>query len=665
MQTPRGSQISPFLSIALFGLLFLFFLQLLSEFVEAIYAFGLMNTNIPPELVAVLVLFSPLFLLLIRGGIPNSEIFVLGELAVLCRAVEVVLDTRGRMLVSGLGVGIFLLFFLGLLHNLSQRRDINSGRLLALGMAAGVSLSIALRAFGSGSDPSLAAGQQLLAWLLALPAAGLLATPASLMAAPPRAKTSNEPPGSGLGRTSLLALGITSVWTLGYFALGVPNAVARWTEGNYAVTVALAATALIIATLLVARGDLFEKVSIGWLFLINLLFTIALAATTLAHQLSFPHDPGAYPLLEPTVPQWGNFAWPVFLILSFVVWVDFAILVRALLQTPLSPRRMGAAFGLASLLLLLLIFAQVFTTVYDYIPVVGPFFRDRFWLVVSLPALILAFSILAARPQNAMQPPTTLPYPAGLITTTSILALGLVSFAVVMIRSPRPATPPAAPTSIHVQTYNIQQGYSANGQKAYPQQLEVLAQAGADLVGLQESDTNRISGGNTDLVRYYADHLNLYSDYGPSTVLGTFGIALLSRYPLGATQNAYMYSVHEQTAILHAHPQIGGKTYNVFVTHLGNGGPPTQQEEVLSLVRSQENVILMGDFNFTPTTQQYSSMTAVLDDAWVRAGSPGAPGFDATRRIDYVFVSPNLEVLSAAYHPGPQSDHPWLTAEVR
>ena len=98
---------------------------------------------------------------------------------------------------------------------------------------------------------------------------------------------------------------------------------------------------------------------------------------------------------------------------------------------------------------------------------------------------------------------------------------------------------------------------------------------------------------------------------------------------------------------------------------LGNCGPPTQQAEVLDLVRGEVNVIPMGDFNFTAQTQQYQSMTAVLDDAWVRAGRPGAPGFDPQERIDYIFVSPNLTVLSADYHPGPQSDHPWLAAEVR
>jgi endonuclease/exonuclease/phosphatase family metal-dependent hydrolase len=664
MQTPKGPQLISFLSIALYGLLSLFFLQLISEFIEAVYAFGLLNTNLPPELVTVLVLLSPLLLLLLPGGIPTSGLLILGELVVICRAGEVMMDTRGRMVVSGLGVGAFLLFFPALLLNLSKRKDPINSRLPALGLVVGVSLSIALRAFGSGSDPSLAAGWPPIAWLMALLAAGLLLTPARLFASPQN-QMKEAPPSLGLGRTCLLALGITSIWTLGYFALGAPNVIARWTGGSYVGIAALACAALVGGALLVGTGNFIEKIPTSWLALASLLFTATLAATTLAHQVPFPHDPGAYPLSEPTSPGWGRVAWPVFLVTSLVVWLDFAILTQAVLDAPLSSRRLGAAFGFGSLYLLIMIFAQVFTSVYDYIPVIGPFFRDRFWLVMSLPAAILAISILARRLPATSPLPTSLPRPAGIFGATSALVLALASVAAILVNSPRPAIPPSDLASLHLLTYNIQQGYNASGQKAYPQQLEVLAKAKADLIGLQESDTNRISGGNTDLVRIYADRLNLYADYGPSTVLGTFGIALLSRYPLGATGKSYLYSDGEQTAILHAHPRIGGQTYNVFVTHLGNGGPPIQQAEVLELARGEDNVILMGDFNFTPQTQQYQSMTVVLDDAWVRAGSPGAPGFDPQERIDYIFVSPNLTVLSAEYHPGPQSDHPWLTAEVR
>ena len=44
-----------------------------------------------------------------------------------------------------------------------------------------------------------------------------------------------------------------------------------------------------------------------------------------------------------------------------------------------------------------MIFAQVFTTVYDYIPVVGPLFRDKFWLVFLAAGLVLALPTLLVR----------------------------------------------------------------------------------------------------------------------------------------------------------------------------------------------------------------------------------------------------------------------------
>ena len=58
--------------IALQSILFLFFFQLLSEFVESIYAFGLMGTNIPTETILVLLFFYTLLLLIILFGVGAS-----------------------------------------------------------------------------------------------------------------------------------------------------------------------------------------------------------------------------------------------------------------------------------------------------------------------------------------------------------------------------------------------------------------------------------------------------------------------------------------------------------------------------------------------------------------------------------------------------------------
>ena len=76
----------------------------------------------------------------------------------------------------------------------------------------------------------------------------------------------------------------------------------------------------------------------------------------------------------------------------------------------------------------------------------------------------------------------------------------------------------------------------------------LLRTVDADIIGLQECDTARIANGNADIVKYFADRLDLYSYYGPKTVTGTFGIALLSKYPIEDPQTVYLYSLGEQTA---------------------------------------------------------------------------------------------------------------------
>jgi endonuclease/exonuclease/phosphatase family metal-dependent hydrolase len=152
----------------------------------------------------------------------------------------------------------------------------------------------------------------------------------------------------------------------------------------------------------------------------------------------------------------------------------------------------------------------------------------------------------------------------------------------------------------------------------------------------------------------------MHSYYGPKTVAGTFGIALLSRYPIQNPRTFYMFSEGEQTATIHAQVLVAGKTFNIFVTHLGNGGPLIQQRSVLAETAGLENVILMGDFNFSPDTEQYALTRQQLEDAWLlRWPSGGEAG-----RIDHVFVSPGRRVTQAEYIHSPTSDHPAEVVEV-
>jgi endonuclease/exonuclease/phosphatase family metal-dependent hydrolase len=100
------------------------------------------------------------------------------------------------------------------------------------------------------------------------------------------------------------------------------------------------------------------------------------------------------------------------------------------------------------------------------------------------------------------------------------------------------------------------------------------------------------------------------------------------------------------------------------VTHLGNGGPLIQQQQVLQALESKRNIIAMGDYNFRPDSEQYALTAQSLQNAWVHAGSPVIAGLDPARLIDHVFVSPSVIVRSANYILSPVSDHPGLVVEI-
>lgn len=655
------------LEVALHGLILLFFFQLVSDFVEAIYAFGLMGTSIPVEIVAILFLFSPLILLLLPGGLSGWPLVLVGELMFLCRVAETLLDTRGRMLVAGLGVACFLVLLPSILWNRRDREGTSSGLMLGASLTVALSLSILFRTPGSGSDVSTVGPSQAVGWILALAAGVLLLGPARPEPAPDRAASAARHERLSSWRTLGLCLGLAGVLILCYFAFASPHVMARWTGVSAIPIVSMAALVLgLFAVVLAARPSLLRAlrpgVVLGW----NLLFGLSLVLTILAHQVSFPAGAGAYPLPEPPVTAIHHVPLFLTLLLFPVIVVDWMLFVRELVAGRPSFRALGAGFGLAALYLLLMILAQVFTTVYDYIPVVGPFFRDRFWLVFLVAVAVMALPVLlvrrgaldVARTGGEYEPGRAFAVLAVLVAVATILGAAVVAA--------RPGAPPSSQTSLRILTYNIQQGYNRDGLRDHDGQLALIRDVDADIIGLQESDTARIAGGNADVVKYLADRLDLHSYYGPKTVPGTFGIALLSKYPIENPRTFYMYSEGEQTATIEAQITVGGRSFNVFVTHLGNGGPMVQQEAILHRVRGKENVILMGDFNFRPDTEQYRMTTGLLDDSWLQRwpGGNEGQGIDPARRIDHIFVSPGTKVVDSEYLPGPQSDHPAMTTII-
>ena len=646
-----------------YSIFFLFALQLLTDFVEAIYGFGLFGSSIPPELAAILFIFSPLILLLLPRGLPRWAVIMLGILFLLSRAVEALLDTRGQLLLTGVGVACLMLFLPGLLKNLANQDRTTTGFTLTAGLAIGLSLAILFRALGSGLDITVDGDLRWLSPLLAVIAGIILPE----VFQKPTAKVSVAGKPAGLGRTIGLSVGIISVFIVLFYTFSNPGVIVRWAEANYVAVFAGVLVALVIFILLFTSSRVFQAALSRTVVLVwNGLFVLMLVLTILPYQIHFPSDLAQYPLYEPTA---SALAWiPLALMIALfpIILLDFLLLTREIASIQPSWRKLGAGFSVAALFLLFMILAHVFTTVYDYIPVVGSLFRDRFWLVYLIAGLGLALPLLLIARSAYQLIDGISQFPGAVGVPILICVIGVSAVVSVWVVSTQQMAPPSQTGSLRVFAYNIQQGFSDANQRNYDGQITLIRSKDPDILGLAESDSARIANGNADLVRYFADKLNMYSYYGPKPVTGTFGVVLLSKYPIQNPRTFYMYSKGEQTAAVIAQITANGKTYNVYVTHLGNGGPIFQQEAILKDVLDRENVILMGDFNFRTYEEPYAITTQILKDAWLQKwpGSVEDNGLRLEDRIDYVYVSPGTNVLDARYLTDPQSDHPALYIEI-
>jgi hypothetical protein len=112
-------------------------------------------------------------------------------------------------------------------------------------------------------------------------------------------------------------------------------------------------------------------------------------------------------------------------------------------------------------------------------------------------------------------------------------------------------------------------------------------------------------------VRYFADR-RLYS-HGPKAVTGTFGIALLSKYPF---RNRAPVQLREQTARIAA----GGRRADFqYLRHpLGNGGRSSAAAVLADIDEKRRD--RHRRFWFKPDSEQYMLTTGLLADAGWRSG---------------------------------------------
>lgn len=680
-------------AIIRYAILWLFFVQSALMLVEAIYILDLMNTRLDEKAAGILFFFSPVLLLFFRRGFPSWLSWAAALALFASRGLAPSLDTDGRLLAAGIATGAALVLLAVWLREPRPAEDQpagggRAGHFAAQGFALALAVSVLLRALNYSIDLSLEPGGAWIGWLLGLIWLGTIFMRPRGDDSPTGDESSLPAPAQGSsGGAVRSALGIFAILALGYLAFFSPGVIARWTEGNYILIAgSVSLLALVWLWLSLIQPDFLSKLSPALLAGWNLLFAAALSGLILSHSVAYPASPESPAVVVGAPTGLQEALLVAMLVLSPVIYFDLTAFTAAYQRAQPSPRRAAGGFLLGAFFLVLLIFMHIFSNVWGYVEPVSPFFRGKFWLPYLLPALLATILApwahqrvrgwLPVRAQFASLGNDAEATTAPVSRLLSGLLLGGLFAATLLTAwlSERRLPPPAGEVqALKVMTYNIQQANDADAQRAHLRQLELIRQVNPDVLALQESDSARISLGNNDYVRYYAgklgdaSELGYYSYYGPKTVSGTFGTALLSRYPLENPRSVFTYSDQDEIGTTVAEIQVGERRFTIYNVH-PDGSEPAMRvfaEELLRSTASQENVIALGDFNLRPYEEAYQLIDAVLINAWT-AVYPDGGSMPEERRIDHIFFSPGLEVRDPVYLLPPESatDHPAHWAEI-
>ncbi|MGI4788655.1 MAG: endonuclease/exonuclease/phosphatase family protein [Janthinobacterium lividum] len=223
---------------------------------------------------------------------------------------------------------------------------------------------------------------------------------------------------------------------------------------------------------------------------------------------------------------------------------------------------------------------------------------------------------------------------------------------------------------MRVMTYNIRGGLGMDGRRSTERIAEVILAQDADIVCLQEVHQRLPQSAFVDQPKQLEKFLGQTVTFQANLRLGIggYGLAVISRYPVGTVQNHLLPSVREQRGVLEVRLDTQNGPVIVFCTHFGLNG----EERVKQAARLAElvegaayPVIVCGDFNERPDAAGIQTLLAQtgLNDADANQNRLTYPTNALEARIDYVFSSPVLTPGQVSVIAADASDHLPIVAE--
>ena len=211
--------------------------------------------------------------------------------------------------------------------------------------------------------------------------------------------------------------------------------------------------------------------------------------------------------------------------------------------------------------------------------------------------------------------------------------------------------------------------------------FEIMAKAildcGADIVGLNEMRGTGLDPEYTEQVETLSKLTGMKYFYFAKAIeipdKGPYGNGFLSKIPILRAQTLLIpdpsprrYAGYYETRCILKAELEGGLT--LLVTHFGLR--PDEQENAVKAVLehiSNKKCILMGDFNVTPSNSVLSPIRSVMYDTAEKFDTDklSFPSDAPDRKIDYIFVSRDIEVQDADIPSIIASDHRPHTATLK
>ena len=279
----------------------------------------------------------------------------------------------------------------------------------------------------------------------------------------------------------------------------------------------------------------------------------------------------------------------------------------------------GLTFGLGFFIYNIIVLASVWVVAYAFVPG-GPTMREHTdWVMMTMVVFIGAGIYAIPNLENSKRPRQKssrhLPSRWLSYNVYILIVLELLAASVSYLRFPTNDYVPYHKDEklITAGIWTIHFSLDNDMWSAERRIRDVIKELEIDVIGLLETDLQRIIMGNRDTTQFLAEDLGMYVDYGPGPIKHTWGAALLSKFPIiNSTHHLLPSPVGELAPAIHATLNAYGELIDVVVFHSGQEEDPEDrrlQTEYLSKLMkdSPRPLILLSYLVIKPLEGNYNT----------------------------------------------------------